>query len=147
MPSDILKRATDYWSDKRRGLRMPARRAIDPIELADVLANLVVVEAIDGGRDYMHRIAGERAEELLGAEMHGARLSRLARSKASFAAWRDGLNAARAFKAPHFAAFDMGDGGGPIRAVFLPLVRKDGDEQADFVLSAIIADARPRDAG
>lgn len=138
MASDILQRATAYWSAKRRGKRMPSRPAIDPVELADVLANIVVIEAIDDGRDYMHRIAGARAEELLGAEMHGARMSRLARSRAAFAAWRDGVNAARTFKAPHFARFDAEDGGGALRAVFLPLARAEGEDQADFILSAVI---------
>lgn len=137
MRSDIIKRATDYWTEKRRDQRMPSRLSINPIDLADVLPNLVVAEAIDGGADYMHRIAGESAEKLLGADLHGARLSRLARSKASFASWRNGLDLARTFRAPHYATFESEDGETRVRAVFLPLSRKDGGAQADFVLSAV----------
>ncbi len=138
MASDIIKRATDYWSAKRQGSRMPSRPTIDPVDLADVLSNLVVVESIDNGRDYMHRIAGEQAETLLGARMHGAKLSGIEGRRAAFASWRNALNLARTFRAPHFATFETDDGKGQIRAVFLPLCRREGGEQADFVLSALI---------
>ncbi|MEQ9121281.1 MAG: PAS domain-containing protein [Alphaproteobacteria bacterium] len=138
MPSDVIQRATVYSSRNRRDLRMPARPDIDPVELADVLSNLVVVEAIDGGRDYMHRIAGAAAETLLGAPMHGARLSRLAGDRDALAAWRNGLALARSFRAPHFARFAPQQGGTSVSAVFLPLSRGAQGEEADFVLTAVI---------
>ena len=137
MRSDIIKRATDYWSEKRDGRRMPTRPSIDPIDLADLLPNLVVAESIDGGKDYMHRIAGAEAEKLLGADMHGTRLSRLKNSKTALASWRNGLDLARTLKAPHFTTFESEIGVMPIRAVFLPLSRGETDDQAEFVLTAL----------
>ena len=136
MQRDIIQLTTDYWSGKRNGRRMPSRDSIDPSELAEVLPNLVMAEAIDGGKDYLHRIAGERAEILLGEHMHGERLSRLRRSKAILASWRNGLDLARTFKAPHFAHFENEDTHKTVRAVFLPL--SGGDENhAAFVMTAL----------
>ena len=141
MTSDIITRATEYWSGKRRGRRLPARPVIDPVELGEMLPHLVIAEAIDDGADYHHRIAGDAAETLLGAGLHGARLSDIEKDCLLTPAWRQGLDQARAFKAPHFAAFDGKDGAPALRAVFLPLSRDENDEEdADFIMSAIITD-------
>jgi len=75
MRPDIIQRTVEYWSSQRDGRKLPTRRSIDQVELADLLANLVLVEVLDGGRDYLHRIAGEPAASLLGADLMGRRLS------------------------------------------------------------------------
>ena len=75
MRPDIIQRTVEYWSSQRDGRKLTTRRSIDPVELADLLANLVLVEVLDGGRDYLHRIAGEAAASLLGADLMGRRLS------------------------------------------------------------------------
>jgi hypothetical protein len=75
MRPDIIQRTVEYWSSQRDGRKLAMRRSIDPAELADLLANLVLVEVLDGGRDYLHRIAGEAAASLLGADLMGRRLS------------------------------------------------------------------------
>jgi hypothetical protein len=49
MRPDIIQRTVEYWSSQRDGRKLPTRRAIDPVELADLLANLVLVEVLDGG--------------------------------------------------------------------------------------------------
>jgi hypothetical protein len=136
MQHDIIQLATNYWGGKRDGQRMPTRASIDPADLAAVLPNLVMAEAIDGGKDYLHRIAGERAEILIGEHMHGERLSRLRGSSAILASWRNGMDLARTFKAPHFAQFENEESRMTVRAVFLPL--SDGDENlAAFVMTAL----------
>lgn len=136
MRADILKRLTDYWSEKRAGRRMPLRSSIDPTELAELLPNLVMVEALDDGGDYMHRIAGEEAEKIIGADLHGKRLSSFNVSRETLTSWRNGLDLARAYRAPHFANFERDDGKGMIRVAFLPLSGAGGDD-ATFVLSVV----------
>ena len=54
MRLDIIQRTVEYWSSQRDGRKLPTRRSIDPVELADLLANLVLVEVLDGGRDYLN---------------------------------------------------------------------------------------------
>jgi len=138
MASDIIQRATAYWSAKRRGARLPSRPDINTADLADVLENIVVAEAIDGGRDYMHRLAGARAEALMGADMQGARLSGIDKGRSSLAAWRNALNLSRTLRAPHFATIETDEESGrSVKAVFLPLSRGRGVEAADFVLSVL----------
>jgi hypothetical protein len=87
MRLDIIKRATDYWSEKWDGRRMPTRPSIDPIDLVDLLPNLVVAESIDGGKDYLLRIAEAEAEKLLGTDMHGTKLSKLMSSETAQTSW------------------------------------------------------------
>lgn len=137
MRNDVIQRATEYWSERRGGRRLPMRASIDIDALADIRPYLILAEAVDGGRDYLHGIAGAEAEKLLGAAMEGARLSRLSRSDNALAAWRNGLNLARSFKAPHFATFDGAEGAPLVRVVFLPLSRSDEVLDVDFVLAAL----------
>ncbi len=149
MSRDVIQRATEYWSERRGGRRLPARASLDFDALADILPSLILTKAVDGGRDYLHDVAGDAAEKLLGAAMEGRRLSRLSRSDNALAAWRNGLNIARVFRAPHFAVFDGAAGEPQIRAVFLPVSRSDETEAADFVLAALApldGESGPRDA-
>lgn len=134
---DVLDRATAYWRRKRGERPMPARTEIDPAELAGLLPHIVVAEAVDGGEDYVHRIAGEAAESLLGAEIHGARLSGLDADQPGLANWRRSLDLARQSGQPRFATLRRSADGRPVRVVCLPLSRRPGQTKADFVLSAI----------
>ena len=137
MRPDIIQRTVAYWSSQRQGRKLPTRRSIDPVELADLLANLVLVEVIDGGRDYLHRIAGEAAAELLGADLMGRRLSEFRRDP-QIDPWRNGLDIARTFKAPHMAELtSMGATDNPLKIVFLPVARSSDENEADFLLCAV----------
>lgn len=48
----------DLWNRKRAGRRMPARDDFDVFELREWLGSLHLVEVIEGGRDFLHRIYG-----------------------------------------------------------------------------------------
>lgn len=145
MSEEILAKATAYWAAKRSARRMPMRRAIQEADLGPLLAHVVISEAINDGRDYQHEVAGETAEALLGAKLKGARSSAFSAKHRAIADWRNGLSVTRMFRAPHFASFAAGDGGGNVRVVYLPVSRQDSDENVDYVLSVLIRDADPTD--
>ena len=137
MPQDIIQRTVAYWSSQRQGHRLPTRRSINPVEMADLLASLVLAEVLDGGRDYLHRIAGEVAATLLGADLMGRRLSEF-KGDPAIEPWRNGLDVARTFKAPHMADLTSnGPSDGPLRIVFLPVARTADENEADFLLCAV----------
>lgn len=140
MRADIIQRAVAYWSEQRNGRQLPTRRSIDPVEMAEFLANLVLVEVIDDGRDYLHRIAGDAAAAMIGADLMGRRLSEF-EGDPNLEPWRNGLDIARTFKAPHMAHFTAGGvAHGPLKIVFLPVARSDADNDADFLLCAVAED-------
>ena len=80
------------------------RRSNDPVELAEMLANIVSVKVLDRERYYIRRIAGLAATSLLGADLMGCRLSEL-KKDASIDPWRNGPDIAPILKAPHVADF------------------------------------------
>jgi len=140
MRPDIIQRTVEYWSSQRDGRKLPTRRSIDPVELADLLANLVLVEVLDEGRDYLHRIAGESAASLLGADLIGRRLSEF-KNDAHIDPWRNGLDIARTFKAPHMADFTPNNWSDcSLKIVFLPVARTADENEADFLLCAVTED-------
>jgi hypothetical protein len=49
-----------YWDSKRRGRSMPSRADIRPDELRDWLSQLMLVDVIDGGRDFRYRLLGTK---------------------------------------------------------------------------------------
>ena len=137
MRPDIIQRTVEYWSSQRDGRKLLTRRSIDPVELADLLANLVLVEVLDGGRDYFHRIAGESAASLLGADLMGRRLSEF-KNDAHIDPWRNGLDIARTFKAPHMADFTPNNRSDSApKIVFLPITCSTEENEAVFLLCAV----------
>ena len=137
MRPDIIQRTVEYWSNQREGRKLPTRRFIDPVELANLLANLVLVEVLDGGRDYLHRIAGETAAALLGADLVGRRLSEF-KADPHIEPWRNGLDIAWTFKAPRMADFTPnGESASPLKIVFLLIARTTDANDADFLLCAV----------
>ncbi len=61
----------DFWNRKRAGRRMPARDDFDVFELRAWLGHLHLVEVIDGGRDFLHRIYGTDLAVMFGIDLTG----------------------------------------------------------------------------
>lgn len=59
----IIRKVYEYWARKSADGRLPARRDIDPVDLYDCLSCLMILEAVDGGRDFRIRLAGSQIEE------------------------------------------------------------------------------------
>ncbi len=53
-----LSSLLEFWHAKRGGRRMPARADFDVLELREWLGHLHLIEVIDGGRDFFHRVYG-----------------------------------------------------------------------------------------
>src|SRR3546814_4999287 len=72
----------DYWLSKCGARRMPARSAIDPLEMKRWLGHLVLHEVIDGGRDFLCKVYGSVLAEMLHhdrSEEHTSELQSLMR--------------------------------------------------------------------
>jgi hypothetical protein len=66
------------WEAKRGAAAMPSRREFTVEELAPWLGHLMLVDAIEGGRDFVYRVFGTRIADFLGHDLTGKRLSTLA---------------------------------------------------------------------
>jgi hypothetical protein len=64
----------DFWHRKRAGRRMPARGDFDVFELRPWLGYLHLVEVIEGGEDFLHRIYGSEVAAAFGIDLTGKRL-------------------------------------------------------------------------
>lgn len=59
----IIRKVYDYWAGKKSAGRLPSRREIDPVDIYDCLSWLMILEAVEGGRDFRIRLAGSQIEE------------------------------------------------------------------------------------
>ncbi|HEX7969185.1 MAG TPA: PAS domain-containing protein [Stellaceae bacterium] len=53
-----LSALLEFWHAKRGARRMPARADFDVLELREWLGHLHLIEVVDGGRDFHHRVYG-----------------------------------------------------------------------------------------
>src|SRR5262245_53572554 len=74
-PPDIreqrLRGLWEYWSGKRDGVALPGRAAISPLEMRPWLGNLLLMDVVDGGRDFRYRLHGTQLVQLFGADLTG----------------------------------------------------------------------------
>jgi hypothetical protein len=73
-----LLRLYDYWRARCESDRLPARRNVDPVEMAFILANLILVD-VERGPDgvldgFRYRLIGTNLVDRLHIEMTGRRL-------------------------------------------------------------------------
>ncbi|HUL05736.1 MAG TPA: PAS domain-containing protein [Candidatus Acidoferrum sp.] len=64
----------EYWDAKRRGRAMPSRADLDPVEIPDLLANLILVDVSGSPPQFRIRLAGTDIVTRYGAELTGKRL-------------------------------------------------------------------------
>lgn len=48
----------EYWEGRRQGRAMPARADIDPVEIAEILPFLFLVDVIGDAEDFRYRLVG-----------------------------------------------------------------------------------------
>ena len=75
--SPFARAAFDYWNNKRGERPMPARRDLDPIEMRSFLPQVMLLDVLDGGRDFFCRVVGSDIRERIGFELTGRLLSEL----------------------------------------------------------------------
>lgn len=73
-----LQRLYDYWCERRGGRRFPARADIDPVDLAFLLGNLILIDVIEGEPPgFSIRLHGTNLVQRAGYELTGKMLNEL----------------------------------------------------------------------
>ncbi len=78
-PADALPRppmrfALDLWH-QAAATGLPTTKFVDPIRLAPALGYLLLVDVVDGGRDFTYRLFGSYISAVSGFDMTGRKLS------------------------------------------------------------------------
>lgn len=66
-----------YWLRKQSGRTMPSRHEIAPSEIKAQLPNVLLVDVIDGGREFRYRLVGSRLQGSFPAVPTGRLMSEL----------------------------------------------------------------------
>jgi hypothetical protein len=60
-----------YWSAKRAQNTLPSRSDIDPGDLRALLSHILLIDVIEGGRDFRYRLVGTEIERHIGRPVTG----------------------------------------------------------------------------
>ena len=133
-----LARLEHYWRAIRGAALVPARSAVDPLQIDDLLPDCFIVERVAPSVLRL-RVAGARLGEALGIDVRGMPLSALFLPDGREALAR---NAALAFDGPRIVEFDVTSPGRLGRAalngrmIFLPLT--DGEGRVTRAMGALV---------
>ncbi|MDY0881429.1 PAS domain-containing protein [Dongia soli] len=75
--------AYDYWLRLSES-RLPRREEIDPIAVASILSNVMLLDVLEGGQDFRYRLAGSTVEANFGGSLKGVVLSDILKEFPSF---------------------------------------------------------------
>jgi hypothetical protein len=78
----VLARVLAYWCERRRGRSMPARRDIDPADLAPLLPHLQLIDVLAGDR-FRYRLVGTELVQAFGRDYTGEHVDELFRGARS----------------------------------------------------------------
>jgi hypothetical protein len=77
--NELFPPALHYWQ-AIKGDRLPSRHDIDPIDIPDLLANIMLLDVLESGKDFRYRLAGTEIERNFGAPIKGLTLGGLVQS-------------------------------------------------------------------
>jgi hypothetical protein len=66
-----LRTLYDYWNERRRGRRWPARADINPLDLKFALGNLTLIDVHYDPLDFIFRLTGTLFVQRMGADLTG----------------------------------------------------------------------------
>jgi hypothetical protein len=66
-----LRGLFDYWTTRRAPPALPARADFDVLDLKPWLGNLMLVDVIEGGREFRYRLYGSTLAHYYGKDMTG----------------------------------------------------------------------------
>src|SRR3546814_12665218 len=72
---DELRRLVAYWIARAAGRPMPGLSDIDPVEIPWALSRVYVVRVVDGGADFVYRLAGAALTRRYPGSLAGRRLT------------------------------------------------------------------------
>jgi len=70
-----LKFLLEYWANLERAGRFPALRRLDPVEMRPALGYIMLIDPVDGGRDFRYRLYGSTITFVSGFDMTGRLLT------------------------------------------------------------------------
>lgn len=70
----LFQPALTYWQSLG-GDRLPSRQGLDPLDIPELLPNIMLLDVLDQGRDFRYRLAGTAIEHNFGASIKGVLLS------------------------------------------------------------------------
>ena len=85
--SPVNQLGYDYWKQKRRGRRMPARRDIDPAEIVNILPHVFLLDVRQQPLDFRYRLIGTKMDEHMLARYTGLWMSQIAHQRAPSRIW------------------------------------------------------------
>lgn len=72
-----LKFLLDYWNTLRNGAAVPAADRVSPFDMRPVLGHVVLVDAIEEGRNGRFRLFGSKVAQRAGADLTGKLIAEL----------------------------------------------------------------------
>jgi hypothetical protein len=75
LPAEPLRFLLDHWQSLPRQPDIPHQRDIDPVSLRPALGYIMLLDAVEGGRDFHVRLYGSTIAEISGFDLTGKRLS------------------------------------------------------------------------
>lgn len=130
-----------FWEGKKGGHRCPLRADIAPVELRDWYPNLIHVDVVDSGRDYIVTLYGQNLVDLMDADVTGKRLSEI-RGKYMRLTRAEYTRVVRTAE-PLYLVREHGisEDGPPVRVARLALPVSTDGEQVDGLLVAVYPEA------
>ncbi|MCR9256042.1 MAG: PAS domain-containing protein [Alphaproteobacteria bacterium] len=77
MAESICNLGFAYWERLRSGREIPLKTDFDPLDIPRLLPNVVLMEVVDGGADFRHRVIGTAVRFHFLADHTGRLLSTL----------------------------------------------------------------------
>lgn len=74
----VLRDLLAYWEALPGGPRFPLASAIDPLQMRTVLGLVMLLEPVDGGRDFRYRVYGTGIAERSGIDVTGQTVGAIA---------------------------------------------------------------------
>lgn len=87
LESPLQRRAHAYWQSKLGGRRMPSRKDIEPTEIPDLLANIVLVDVSHDPLDFRYRLIGTAIVERIAFDYTGKRFVELDHQQRGSRVW------------------------------------------------------------
>jgi len=124
-----------YWSSRRAGAGLPARRDIDPAGFKRLLPTITLTEVLPGAPgDYRIRLAGTGLYNVYGREITGRRLSEVYNT-AACDYWKSELNRLVAERRPAVGVHNLAwRGASHLSIVWLRLPLSSNGTDVDMIL-------------
>lgn len=87
LTSPLQQRAHAYWQSKLSGRRMPSRKDLEPTEIPELLANIVLVDVSHDPLDFRYRLIGTAIVERIAFDYTGKRFAEIDHQQSGSKVW------------------------------------------------------------